>query len=136
MRLEMPRVFVTRVDMAAQDARDIYNPDFLEEMESIGFSMTGGLYVGLEMEAEGEPVAFDYVQVARRVAPVEGEPENMAESFEPAFMYFMALRIPAQGSRNWGADFVNAIIAANGGTVPDAWIAAAFDGLPPAARAQ
>ncbi|MCW3783013.1 hypothetical protein [Defluviimonas salinarum] len=127
-KIEMPRVYVIALDLSLEHDDAALSPEFLAELRAVGFTMTGGLYVGLSMEQGEDPVGFDYVQVARRIDPVEGAPNSMAESFEPRFMRYRAMRNPHKGSGNWGADFINAIIAANGGTVPAAWLDEAMRG--------
>jgi 7,8-dihydro-6-hydroxymethylpterin-pyrophosphokinase len=71
-------------------------------------------------------IAFDYVKVARNPALDPGCPKSMAERRQPRFMKYMALRNEAMGSGSWGADYLNTVIASNGGDVPSEWLDAAL----------
>ena len=124
--IEEVKILVNRADMTLAQDKDVWNENFLASLVKEGFTMKGGVYVGLEMQRNGETMSFDYVPVARRTAPMEGEPNNTAESIEPRFMKNYAFRNENTGGLNWGADFINTIIAENEGKMPDEWLEQAF----------
>ena len=63
-----------------------------------------------------------YVPVARRVEPIKRPPENGGEASMPEFMEYRAFAHQS----DWGAAFVNGLIAANRGKLPTEWMKSAM----------
>lgn len=125
--IEEITILVNRADMSLAQDEEVWGEAFLGLLREEGFTMKGGVYIGLEMQRNGETMAVDYVPVARRNVPMEGQPNCMAEAIEPRFMKNCAFRNENRGASNWGADFINSIIAANEGEMPSEWLGRAFE---------
>lgn len=126
MKIELPTVFLTRVDLITVPDEGTLNDEYIAELETIGFTLKGGAYVMVEMWEDGQMMTLDYVEVARRIKPVVGEPTNDYESHSPEFMTHRAMRNQFSGSLNWGADFINMMIVRNGGEMPSEWLEIGF----------
>jgi len=95
-------------------------PDYLNELHHVGFTLKGGLYVTLDIIDQSDPNfgTFAYVSVARRIKPIEREPENRGEASLPDFMEYRAFR----GVTEWGPAMVNGLISANKRKLPAVWL--------------
>jgi hypothetical protein len=99
-------------------------PEYIEEMRRAGFSLKGGLYVSLAIvdQSNADFGTFAYVQVARRMRPIEREPESEGEASLPEFMEYRAFHRPT----DWGPALLNGLIAANMGKIPIVWLSNAM----------
>ena len=119
-------VRVTRLDLTVE-GDEILSEDSRREIQSSGFTVRGGMWIGLEMDCGAEFNATDYLLILRRNENNRNEDRVIAEA-NSAWTHdiehhdFHAFRNHNQGSRSWGADFVNTIIAEHEGTLPRAWL--------------
>lgn len=122
-------LIVDRADIAMGD--ESWVPEYVAEMNDAGFSMKGGLYIGMSVvcEEDEELGAFCYVPVARRISPIEREPTNGHEASLPDFMEYRAFPVGSSSSLNWGAAVINALIATNEGKLPNQWLESAMTEL-------
>ena len=110
------------VDMALGE--EAWSPEFLAEVNDAGFSMKGGIWMGMGIRSEDNRAigAASHVLVARRLKPVDREPEYGFEAALPEFMEYMAFSPAKGGNLVWGAAVVNALIASNWGKLPQSWL--------------
>lgn len=124
---------IDRVDITTE-GDDIWLPEFVEMMTNAGFTMKGGIYVGISIQhpADDELSLSCYVPVARRMKPREREPDSLHEASMPEFMDYCSFRAfqTIDGKNpDWGATLVNAIIATNYGNLPEEWLASGMSDL-------
>lgn len=135
LTLDLPEVTVTAVHAASPADEAGYLPSVLNQLKQLGFTMQGGVYVELCMGPATDPVLQDYVRVARRLSPKHGQARSTLQARQPEYMSYFAIRNEYNGANNWGAEMINALIAANGGELPQPWLTAsrsgaAQDGMP------
>ena len=110
------------VDMALGE--EAWSPEFLAEISAAGFSMKGGIWIGMGIRSDDDSAigAASHVLVARRLKPIDREPEYGYEAKCPEFMEYMAFSPKRGGNIVWGAAVVNALIASNWGKLPESWL--------------
>jgi hypothetical protein len=99
-----------------------FNQDFLNELMKDHFSMAGGFCVWLVAECEDDPFMFGWAWLAKRVAPRASYPNSDIECREPEFMEYRAYCGGGDYQTNWAVGFINSVIAANQGDLPEAWL--------------
>lgn len=126
LKISLPEISVTAVHASTSTEERSYTAALMTRMEELGFTMQGGVFVELTMtRGDGDPLV-DYVRVARRYRPLQDSPSTTLESRMPEFMNYLALRNEYAGATNWGAELINAMIASNGGNLPNSWLDAAL----------
>ncbi len=130
-QLEFAKISVNRIDLAGDNEDSVFNEEHYAEIHDLGFTANGGIYIGFEVlfsdglltnGPDGVPVMRDYVLVARRIDPkTMMEASNGDEARNPACMAHRAFRNEKSEPYNWGADFINCIIAHNDGFLPQEW---------------
>ena len=122
-------VKIHSVDMDTADPSETYSEDLLSRLETMGFSMKGGLYVAMLLGCDGEDFAADYVRLARRIGDGPDVTDPLFGTRDPRNMEFFALRNDRVGFASWGADILNTMIHENDGKLPDAVAQMKFDSV-------